>query len=191
MNRRRSHVHPLVYALAVVVTACGGGTSASRQSPGPIDEQGGVAGTSGRNAATVCAMVPKEEVSQAIGMQVTEVNDVRTACEYHTMDPAVYVTIRVDKGRHAATAMEGSKMAANMFGANSDNAGKPPAQFGDDAVYGANDSLAVLKDGVYVSVMPPMSAVRSADNAAPQFLPTERKREIANTLAAKVLERVK
>src|SRR5512133_1367171 len=189
MSRKGWRVPVVLCVLAGVAGGCGRDRNPSQA----IREKGGVAGTAGHESGTVCAMVPKEEIGQVIGAAITEVNDVRTACEYHTADPAVFVTIRVDQGRHAAAAMEGSKMAANMFGGgdNADKPPKPPPQFGDNAVYGTNGSLALLKDGVYVSVMPPIAEVRSEQVPAPQFLPDERKRSIANTLAAKVLQRLK
>ena len=155
-------------------------------------------------AADPCALVTKEEVQAATGETIVAAKAGDEACTYESDDAmasSVTITIRRTNGplemamaREAAVALE--RMGGGLAeakGAQGDagaamKKGRYVDGIGDEAFFGSNDELHVLKEGAYFAVTPP--TMRSRMSGGNPMLSAEQKREMARKVAEKVAGRL-
>ncbi|HYE26615.1 MAG TPA: hypothetical protein VEA61_00030 [Allosphingosinicella sp.] len=201
MGTGRSRRFALVCGLAVAAQGCGsdsgGGNAAAPGAPGN-------GSASALASADPCALVTKEEVAAAIGEAVVEAKSEGAACSYGTQD-AMASSVKVEvaraggaaqmqAAREAAGALEriGGQMAKGK-GAEA-QAGEAIAEggaapgLGDQAFFGANQQLHVLKGDSYLAVSPP--TMRSRMSGGNPFLSDDQKRVMARAIAEKALARL-
>jgi hypothetical protein len=199
MGKGHSWRFALVCGLAMAAQGCGSE---------PESENGAVPAASADGASATsadpCALVTKEEVAAAIGEAVVQAKSGGKACTYETEDAmASSVTVEVTRSggagemqaaRDAAAVLGkiGGKMAEGT-GAEAE-AGEAMAEggaapgLGDQAFFGANQQLHVLKGDSYLAVSPP--TMRSRMSGGNPLLSADQKRAMARAIAEKALARL-
>jgi hypothetical protein len=190
----------LVCGLALAVQGCGsepGGDNAGV----PAAPAGGGATAAG---AEPCALVTKEEVAQAIGEAVVQAKSDGGACSYETED-AMASSVKIEVVRTGgAREMQAARDAAGALGrigadladgkGAEAQAGKAMAEggaapgLGDQAFFGANQQLHLLKGDSYLAVSPP--TMRSRMSGGNPLLTGDQKRAMARAIAEKALARL-
>jgi len=171
MGSGRSWRFTLICGLALVLQGCGsgpdGGNAAAPEASGN--------GSTSAASADACTLVTREEVAEAIGEPVVQAQSDGEGCSYETEDAASSVRVEVARtggademqtARDAAGVLGriGGKMAEGK-GAEA-QAGEAMAEggavsgLGDQAFFGANQQLHVLKGDSYFAVSPPMMRSR-------------------------------
>ena len=111
------------------------------------------------------AFLSKEEVAAIIGMPVTAIELSKTRAIYSTSNPAIEATIDIERKRDEADAIQdmdaSRQVTRHIFGGKADKI----AGLGDDAVYGAMNSVDVRKGDVILTITPPnMQTAAQAKN---------------------------
>ena len=204
MMKGRSWRLALMGGLALAAEACGSGGADGNDTAWAAANAG--ASASGAAASTdPCALVTAEEVAAVIGEKVLGANAEGKACTYATEDEmASSVTLELTRtggasdmqaARDAAgvldrmgKSMEGAKGAEGDVGEAISGGGEPVPGIGDQAFFGTNAQLHVLKKDSYFAVSPPM--MRSRTGAGNPLLSTEQRREMARAIAEKAASRL-
>ncbi|HYJ83545.1 MAG TPA: hypothetical protein VEW26_11980 [Allosphingosinicella sp.] len=199
MKNLRSWRLALLGSVALAAQGCGSGGSEAEPA---FANDGGPAPAAA--ASDPCALVTKEEVAAAIGEKVVAAKPDGEACGYETEDAmASSVTVEVARtgggeamktARDAAGALGriGGEMAKGE-GAEA-QAGEAIAEggavsgLGDEAFFGANQQLHVLKGDSYLAVTPP--TMRSRMSGGNPLLSGEQKKAMARAIAEKALGRL-
>jgi len=193
----------LVGALALALAGCG--TEATNQvapTRNTAAETGGAATAAA--APGPCSFITKEEVTAIIGEAIVEAKAEGFTCRYDS-DDAMASFVQVDfKPSGGAGEMAAAQSAAstlrsignemkNAGGAAGDTGALPSESaaapsIGDQAFFGTNQQLSVLKGDVYFAVSPPhmRSRMRSGNPLLPAVKQREMAAAIAQTIAAKL-----
>lgn len=181
--------------LGLALAGCGGGTT-------PDD----VPSTTVEAAADPdpCSLMTGKEMTAITTDRVTATRRDGVSCTYRSApDDGVQVTVRASGG---AKAMEVVHRAAELLGgmggavADQGGAGADVAgmlkkdmaaapRLGDEAVWGANDTLSVRKGDGFVEVTPPLMHDPANHSGYPLIGKAE-KRKIAEAVAAKMLAKL-
>ena len=196
----RFHYAPII-ACTLALAACGGEAGNDATTKG--NEVAEAAGTPAA-AGDPCAFISKEEVAAATGETIVQTKAEGDTCRYET-DDAMASSVEVDIKRSGGKEeMEIARTASGALGnigeemkeadgATADTgamlaeSGAAP-KIGDQAFFGANSQLHVLKGDAYFSVLPPH--MRSRMSAGNPMLPAEKKREIATAIAQKIASKL-
>ncbi len=186
----------VVSSAMLVVAACDSGRPENSATPGE-SANGAVAQQTA--AADPCAFISKDEVTAITEEAIVETEADGDTCKYQTDDPASSLEVEVhptggaeemDIARTATgTLGEIGADLKNKGGAEGDTgellteSGAAPA-IGDQAFFGANQQLHVLKGDAHFSVLPPI--MKSRMGGGNPMLPAEKKREIAAAIARKI-----
>ena len=185
---------PLMLALALALPSCGSGGEQAEAVGEPADDRAAAA------PADPCALLGKEEVAAVIGEPVVAASPGGEGCTYETED-AMASSVKVEVKRSGGAAeMQAAREATGVIdrmGAGLKEGGGAQADagaalagagelkgLGDQAFFGANEQLHVLKKDAYFSVTPP--AMRSRMSGGNPLLSAEKKREMARALAGKI-----
>lgn len=180
--------------LALALAGCGENDPAAQRNG---ENQSGLA-SDGRD---VCSFLSKEEVAAATGEKIVNAKKDGDICTYESDDAmasSVQVEIKQSGGAEemkvARTATgvlgdmgEGMKGAAGAEG----DVGKAIAEsgaapgIGDEAFFGPNQQLHVLKGDAYFAVTPP--TMRSRMSGGNPMLAPEAKREMASEIARQLI----
>lgn len=203
MAIRHSRRFALVCVAALAVQGCGSGGA-----DGDASQQAGAgtnsAAPSAAAAADPCALVTKEEVQAATGESILEAKAEGDGCTYET-DDAMASSVRIEiKRTNGAKEMQTAREAAGVLdrmgaemadekGAEGDagaamKSGGEAGGIGDQAFFGSNEELHVLKKDVYFTVSPP--TMRSRMSGGNPMLSAEQKWEMARAIAEKVAGRL-
>lgn len=177
------------------------GIGCNSDSSGEAAAPGNKASGSTANALDVCSLLSKEDVGAVIGEAIVEVEANGDTCSYQTEDAmASSVEIEV-RQTGAADEMQAAQDAAGVLGDMGadvkdakgaegelgellSEASSSVSGIGDEAFFGANQQLHVLKNNVYFAVSPP--TMRSRTGSGNPMLSAEEKREMARAIAQKV-----
>ena len=187
-----------VCALALAAAACGGGGT-NDAAPAGADAAASGAQTA---EATVdpCSLVSKEDVAAVTGEAVLQTKADGQTCRYETDDDAsaLQVDVKATGGREEMEVMR--KVSGTISDIGEDLKGEGGAKgdtgeilaergaapkIGDEAFFGANSQLHVLKGDAYFAVLPPIMKSRISTAGNP-LLSSEQKREIATGVAQKI-----
>ena len=203
MAIRHSRYLAFVCLMALGVQGCGSGggdDAASQQADAGTD----TAAAPTAAGSDPCSLASKEEVQAATGESILEAKAEGDACTYET-DDAMASAVRIEVKRtggaqEMATAreaagmldrmgagMEGEKGAEGDAGAAMKSGGEA-AGIGDQAFFGSNQEIHVLKKDVYFTVSPP--TMRSRMSGGNPILSGEQRREMARAIAQKVAGRL-
>ena len=198
MDGRRSWRFALLCVLAAAAQGCGsepgGGNDAVPAASAPAPSA----------AADPCALVTKEEVAAAIGEAVVQAKSDGGACSYETED-AMASSVKVEVARTGgAGEMQAARQAAGVLGriggtmaegkGAEAQAGEAMAEggaapgLGDQAFFGPNQQLHVLKGDSYLTVSPP--TMRSRMSGGNPLLSADQRRAMARAIAEKALARL-
>ena len=202
MGRGGSWRFALICGLALAAQGCGsdpgGGNAAAPQASD--NASAGSAAAEG----DACALVTKEEVAEAIGEAVVQAQSDGEGCSYETED-AMASSVKVEVTRTGgASEMQAAREAAGVLGriggkmadgkGAEAQAGEAMAEggaapgLGDQAFFGANQQLHVLKGDSYLAVSPP--TMRSRMSGGNPLLSDDQKRAMARAIAQKALARL-
>jgi len=188
----------LVCTFALAVAACNAKTT--NETSGPAEEVA-ASGVDPAAAVDPCSFVSKEEVTAVIGESIIQTQADGRTCSYET-DDAMASSVQVEiKQTGGSEEMEVARSAAGVLGNIGDDlngsggakgdtgkiltdSASAPA-IGDQAFYGVNQQLHVLKGDVYFAVSPPQ--MRSRMSGGNPLLPSEKKREMAAAIAEKIV----
>ncbi len=190
------HTNLLAASLALALSACGG-EAGNEPSGGTGD--GAASGAKTAAASDPCSMISKEDVTAVTGEPVLEAKADGDTCHYTTEDDASSLEVLIkrsggaeemDVARSAAGAlgaigneMKGAEGAEGDTGELLSERASAPA-IGDQAFFGANRQLNVLKGDVYFAVSPP--TMRSRMSGGNPLLSGEQRREMATAIATKI-----
>ena len=184
--------------MALALTACGSQTDG--------DNTAAPAGAGTAVAATTdpCSLVTNEEVATIIGEPVTGTEKGEGSCTWQTADAqASSVMIELNQSDAAgemATAKQAAGILKDMGGAVADQGGAgadvnaalsdsgDTPKIGDEAFFGPNSQLSVLKGGSYIAISPPM--MRSRMSAGNPMLSSDDKKKMALAIAEKAVSRL-
>jgi hypothetical protein len=186
----------LVFAFTMAAAGCDADTANNAAGSGER-----MASSSGETAAAAdpCSFISKEDVSAVTGEAVIKTQAAGETCTYETDDDASAVRVEI-KQAGGAEEMEVARSAAGVLGdMGSDMKGSGGAKgdvgelltdaaaapkIGDQAFFGPNQQLHVLKGDSYFAVSPPM--MRSRMTGGNPLMPAAQKRKIAAEIAQKV-----
>ena len=181
----------------LALAGCGGEAT---NEASPSGNEMAATGAKPAAAADPCSFISKEEVAAVTGETIVETKAEGDSCRYES-DDAMASFVQVDiKQSGGKEEMEVARSAAGALGdigadmKESDGAegdtgellaesGAAP-KIGDQAFFGPNQQLSVLKGDAYFSVSPPQ--MRSRMSGGNPLLPTEKKREMAAAIAQKI-----
>lgn len=191
-----------VATMALAVAACGskadkaGNDAVQANADGPV----GAAGVK-----DACSLITRDEVGAIIGDKVVATKPSAGSCEYDTADPqASSVTIELNqddaagqmdiakrtagflKGMGARAAKEGGGAGQDVNAMLSESGDTP--KVGDEALFGPNQKLSVLKGKIYIAVQPPI--MRSRTTGGNPLLSTDDKKKMAIAIAEKAVSRL-
>lgn len=134
----------LVLAI-IVVSAC----SKTESSPAADSLSTPAAAASGQvESVTACTIASKEEMSAAIGAEVTGTDEVnQNHCIYKTANALAYADVEIDR-QNADAAWQGVNSGDSIIGAPQDSL----AGIGEKAFYGPRDRLYFRKGNAFVAV---------------------------------------
>jgi hypothetical protein len=201
MGTARQWRRVLACGLALAVQACGADSGEENRAALPASGNGSA---SAATASDPCALVPKEEVAEAIGEAVVQAKADGAACSYETED-AMASSVKLEVARTGGAAeMQAARDAAGVLGriggkmadgkgaeAQAGEAlaeGRAVPGLGDQAFFGANQQLHVLKGDSYLAVSPP--TMRSRMGGGNPLLSDDQKRAMARAIAEKALARL-
>lgn len=186
---------------AITLAGCGSGGEEQSDSPGPTQ----TAAASGAGAIDPCSLVTADEVGEAIGDKVVASNPGEGSCTYETVDAqASTVTIEVnqtdaagqmDIARRTAGALqdigaeagrEGGAAGRDVEAMLKDSGASP--KLGDQAFFGPNAQLSVVKGKTYIAVSPPI--MRSRMSGGNPMLSAADRKKIALSIAQKAVTRL-
>jgi hypothetical protein len=189
-------------AIAMSLGACGGSNSASED-----DANAGQTAATASGAASgtdPCSLVTVEEVGAVVGEKIISKAASQGRCEYQTADAAASsVTIEINQSDAAgemATAQQAAGVLKNVGAAVSGQGGAgadvnaalsesgDAPKIGDEAFFGPNQQLSVLKGSSYIAISPPMMRSRMA--AGNPLLSAEDKKKMAIAIAEKAIARL-
>ena len=190
-----------ILACALALAACG--TEATNDAS-PQGNQAAEAGAKPAAAGDPCAFITKEEVAAVTGETVVQTKAEGDTCRYET-DDAMASSVQVDiKQSGGKEEMEIARTASGALGSIGDemkesdgatgDTGEMLAEsaaapkIGDQAFFGANSQLHVLKGDAYFSVLPPH--MKSRMSAGNPMLSSEKKRDIATAVAQKIASKL-
>jgi hypothetical protein len=193
----------LIGLLALGVQACGSGGD---EEAGSKQGGGGTEAAEGSSAAAAdpCSLVTGEEVQAVTGEAVVAAKAEGQSCTYET-DDAMASSVRIEiKRTDGAKEMQTARDAAGILdrmgsgmadakGAEGDagaamQSGGELAGIADQAFFGSNQELHVLKKDVYFAVSPP--TMRSRMSGGNPLLSADQKREMARAIAEKAAGRL-
>ena len=196
------HFHHLpIVACALALAACGGEAT---NEASPQGTEVGESTAKPASAGDPCAFISKEEIAAITGETIVQTKAEDDTCRYET-DDAMASSVQVDiKQSGGKEEMEIARTASGALGSIGDemkNSGGAEGdtgemlaesaaapKIGDQAFFGANSQLHVLKGDVYFSVLPPH--MRSRMSAGNPMLQAEKKREIAAKVAEKIASKL-
>ena len=204
MGTGRSWRFALVCGLAAAAQGCGSGSDGDNAAGLEASDRAGATASSAAAEADACALVTREEVAAAIGEAVVRAQSDGKACSYETED-AMASSVKVEVVRTGgAGEMQAAREAAGVLGriggkmaegkGAEAQAGEAIAEgaaapgLGDQAFFGANQQLHVLKGDSYLAVSPP--TMRSRMSGGNPLLSDEQKRAMARAIAEKALARL-
>lgn len=189
----------LICGLALGVQGCGSGPEGDNAAAPEASDNGGATAAS----ADPCALVPKEEVAEAIGEPVVQAQSEGGTCSYETEDPASSVKVEVVRtggAQEMQTARDAAGVLGRIGGKMADGkgaeaqAGEAIAEggaapgLGDQAFFGANQQLHVLKGDSYLAVLPP--TMRNRMGGGSPVLSGDQRQAMARAIAEKALARL-
>ena len=192
----------LLCSLALIAFGCNS-SSSSEATTSRAETSGSTANASQATVAIdVCSLVTKEDVGAAISETIVQTEAKGDTCIYETEDDMgsrVEIEVkRKDAAGEMQAARDVAKILGKMGGAMKEANGaegdvgemlaKDRASvsgIGDEAFFGANEQLFVLKNNVYFTVLPPM--MRPRTGSGNPLLKAEEKREMAKQIAQKVV----
>ena len=194
----------LLCSLALIAFGCNS-SSSSEATTSRAETSGSTANASQATVAIdVCSLVSKEDVGAAIGEKIVQTEVKGDICIYETEDVASSVEIEVKRNDAAAemqSARDVAKILGKLGGEMKDAKGaegdvgemlaKDSASvsgIGDEAFFGANEQLFVLKNNVYFTVLPPI--MRPRTGSGNPMLKAEEKRAMAKSIAQKVASKL-
>ncbi|HEX8573535.1 MAG TPA: hypothetical protein VF759_12375 [Allosphingosinicella sp.] len=202
MGTERSWSFLLACGLALGAQGCGSDSGEANASDLQASANGGA--TAAATPADACALVTKAEVGEAIGEPVVEAKSDGAECSYETEDSmASSVKVEVARsggGKEMQAARDAAGVLGRIGGAMADGkgaeaqAGEAMAEsgaapgLGDQAFFGANQQLHVLKGDSYIAISPP--TMRSRMSGGSPLLSGEQKRAMARAIAEKALARL-
>jgi hypothetical protein len=190
----------LLCSLALAVFGCNS-SSSSEATTSRAETSGSTANASQASSTIdVCSLVTKEDVGAAIGETIVQTEATDDTCIYQTEDDMgsrVEIEVkRKDAGGEMQAARDVAKILGKLGGEMKDAKGaegdvgemlaKDSASvsgIGDEAFFGANEQLFVLKNNVYFTVLPPM--MRPRTGSGNPLLKAEEKRAMAKVIAQK------
>lgn len=198
MGTGRSWRFTLVCGLALAAQGCGSEPSGDNAAALEASDDAPAA------EADACALVTREEVTAAIGETVVKAQSAGEGCSYETED-AMASSVKVEvKRTGGASEMQAAREAAGVLGriggkmaegkGAEAQAGEAMAEggaapgIGDQAFFGANQQLHVLKGDSYLAVTPP--TMRSRMSGGNPLLSDDQKRAMAQAIAEKALARL-
>ena len=190
----------LVCPLVLALTACGSGGGSSENKEAAAN--GASAETA--KAEDPCRLVSADEVGAIIGDKIVATKPAEGSCTYETADAqasTVMIEInttdakgQMDIARRTAGFLKGmGSAAADKGGAGADvnqmlsDSGDAP-KVGDEAFFGPNQQLSVLKGGTYLAISPPIMRSRTAGGNP--LLSSDKKKEMAVAVAEKAVSRL-
>src|SRR5688500_18450930 len=193
----RSLRFTLICGLALAAQGCG-------SEPGGDNAAALEASDNASAEADPCALVTREVVTAAIGETVVKAQSAGEGCSYETED-AMASSVKVEARRTGgASEMQAAREAAGVLGriggklaegnGAEAQAGEAMAEggaapgLGDQAFFGANQQLHVLKGDSYLAVTPP--TMRSRMSGGNPLLSDDQKRAMARAIAEKALPRL-
>lgn len=196
------YLHTLPTILCTLALAACGGEATNQAAP--AGEEVAEAGAGPAAAADPCSFITKEEVAAVTGETILATKAEGDTCRYETDDAmasSVQVDIKRSGGREEMEIARTASGALGSIGEEMKNAGGAEGdtgamlaesaaapKIGDQAFFGANQQLHVLKGDAYFAVSPPH--MRSRMSAGNPMLPTEKKREIAAAIAQKIASKL-
>ena len=194
----------LLCFLALIAFGCNS-SSSSEATASRAETSGSTANASQASSASdPCSLVSKEDVGAAIGEKIVQTEVKGDICIYETEDVASSVEIEVKRNDAAAemqSARDVAKILGKLGGEMKDAKGaegdvgemlaKDSASvsgIGDEAFFGANQQLFVLKNNVYFTVLPPI--MRPRTGSGNPMLKAEEKRAMAKSIAQKVASKL-
>ncbi len=201
MSKKSKIKTALLCFLTLVVFGCDSGSSSETAAP-RAETSGSTADAlqKATGASDVCALVSKEDVEAAVGEKIVRAEVKGDACVYETEDvmgSRVEITVkREDAAGEMLAARDAAKIHGKMGGGMKDANGAKGdvgemlskdsvsvSGIGDEAFFGANEQLFVLKNNVYFAVLPPM--MKSRMSSGNPVLKPEEKRAMAKVIAQK------
>jgi hypothetical protein len=184
--------------LMLALASCGG---ASENKAAP--EADGAQPASAK-AEDPCRLVTPDEVGAIIGDKIVKAEPTEGSCTYETADAqasSVLIEIstsdakgQMDIARRTAGFLKGMGGAvADKGGAGADvnqmlsDSGDAP-KVGDEAFFGPNQQLSVLKGATYLAISPPIMRSRMAGGNP--LLSSDKKKEMAVAIAEKAVARL-
>ena len=198
------HLHALpIFAGALALAVAGCGAESSNEASATNQEEV-ASGAGPAVSADPCSLISKEDIAAVTGEAVVETKVEGNTCRYETED-AMASSVQVDVKQSGGKAeMEIARTAAGALGSigdqmkNSDGAeadtgalvseSASAPKIGDQAFFGANQQLHVLKGDSYFAVSPPQ--MRSRMSGGNPLLPVEKKREMAVAIAQKIVTKL-
>lgn len=191
------HRSTLVGAFALAAAACSGNTTNEASS---VNEE--VATSHGTPAAAVdpCSLISKEDITAVVGEAVLQTKADGQTCRYETDDEAssVQVDVKPTGGREEMDVVRSAMGSLGKIGKDMKDEGGAKGdtgemlaetaaapKIGDQAFYGANSQLHVLKGDAYFAVLPPTMRSRISSTGNP-MLSSEKRRVMAAAIAQKI-----
>ena len=188
-------------SLILMLAGCAGGDSESNVA---AENEAASEMAEAKVGTDPCSLVTVEEVGAVIGDKIISKAASEGRCEYQTADvQASSVTLEINQSDAAgemATARQAAGMlkdmgsaAAAQGGAGADvnaalsESGDAP-KIGDEAFFGPNQQLSVLKGNSYIAISPPMMRSRMA--AGNPMLSADDKKKMAIAIAEKAVARL-
>jgi hypothetical protein len=205
MNNKLKIKNVLLCTLALVVFGCNS-SSPGEATASRAETSGSTANASQATVAIdVCSLVTKEDVGAAISETIVQMEAKDDTCIYETEDgmgSRVQIEVkRTDAAGEMQAARDVAKILGKLGGEMKDAKGaegdvgemlaKDSASvsgIGDEAFFGANEQLFVLKNNVYFTVLPPI--MRPRTGSGNPMLKAEEKRAMAKSIAQKVASKL-
>jgi len=190
----------LLCYLALIAFGCNS-SSSNEATASRAETSVSTANSSQASGATdVCSLVTKEDVGVAIRETIVQMEAKGDTCIYQTEDEMgsrVEIEVkRKDAAGEMQSAREAAKILGKLGGEMKDAKGaegdigemlaKDSASvsgIGDEAFFGINEQLFVLKNNVYFTVLPPV--MRPRTGSGNPLLKAEEKRTMAKVIAQK------
>jgi hypothetical protein len=129
-------------AIALISVSCSKAADSAR------DTAAGAGDTQSASARNGCPPVTEAEITEAIGVPVTEKQETREGhCLYKTANPVIYADIEARWG-NADAEWQGINAGDSTIGAPQDSL----AGIGDKAMFGPRDRLYVKQDDVFIAI---------------------------------------
>ncbi len=200
MGKRTRLSAALLVSLMLAGIGCNSGSSGEAAAPGYNASSSTGDAPQVAKALDVCSLVAKEDVGAVIGAAIVQVEASGDTCTYETED-AMASSVEIEVKQTGATdemqtARDAAGVLGNMGADMKDAKGaegdlgrvlddaRSASSIGDEAFFGANQQLHVLKNNVYFTVSPP--TMKSRIGSGNPMLTAEEKREMARAIAQKV-----